>query len=125
MEGESRVTSGQEEHVAVVDRETGRKVCSSVYFLLFYLTLSVLKVGLFSFRFGEDTPMIMTCFTFQLVGKVAPTISNLVDWLQQNSSYDVAEESTAFVRSKVGYCRFRKTGNNIWGSVTVLWPRTK
>ncbi|KAJ7306343.1 choline dehydrogenase 7, partial [Desmophyllum pertusum] len=36
----------------------------------------------------------------QLVGSVAPTLSNLVDWLQQNSSYDVAEESAAFVRSK-------------------------
>lgn len=51
------------------------------------------------------------CFSFQLVGNVAPTLSNLVGWLQQNGSYDVAEEATAFVRSKVCYCKFGKTCN--------------
>ncbi|KAL9976050.1 hypothetical protein ACROYT_G013284 [Oculina patagonica] len=60
LEGDSISTNGQEETVAVIDRNTGRK----------------------------------------LVGNAAPTLSNLVDWLQQNTSYDVAEESTAFVRSK-------------------------
>jgi len=43
-----------------------------------------------------------------LVGNVAPTISNLVEWLQQNSSYDVAEESTSLVRSKVRGSWLRK-----------------
>ena len=57
--------------------------------------------------------MIMTSFSFQLVGNIAPTLSNLVDWLQQNSSYDVAEESTAFVRSKVCYFRFGEMCNKI------------
>ena len=73
MEGESRVASGQEEHVAVVDRETGRKVCSSGYFLLFYLTLSVLKLGLFSFRVGQDTDSHENDLFFLSVGRKSGT----------------------------------------------------
>jgi len=68
LEGDSSNSSVEDEPVAVVDRETGRK----------------------------------------LVGNVAPTISNLVEWLQQNSSYDVAEESTSLVRSKVRGSWLRK-----------------
>ena len=35
------------------------------------------------------------------MGSVAPTLSNLVEWLQRNATYDVAEESVPLVRSKV------------------------
>lgn len=60
LENDSLGTSGQNDTIAVIDRETGRK----------------------------------------LVGNIAPMLSNLVEWLQLNTSYDVAEESAAFVRSK-------------------------
>lgn len=60
LESDPLGTSGQDDTVIVIDRETGRK----------------------------------------LVGNVAPKLSNLVEWLQLNTSYDVAEESAAFVRSK-------------------------
>ena len=43
----------------------------------------------------------MVVCSLQLGGSLAPTLSNLVEWLQQNSSFDVAEESAALVHSKV------------------------
>lgn len=53
---------------------------------------------------------MLSC-TFKLVGNVAPKLSNLVEWLQLNTSYDVAEESAAFVRSKVSLSRERNNSD--------------
>ena len=58
-----------------------------------------------SVKFSESNPPTREHINFscQLVGNIAPSLSNLVEWLQQNTSYDVAEESVALVRSKVGF----------------------